>query len=481
MSRLFWKFFLFLLLAQLTTVVGVSVAIWAEHRQEAALRIGLDFSPPAQSNIENALATLQKNGKDSLIALLRKRQNQATPQVFVVDNLGHELLARPYNKNSFDLADEYAGTTKFGQISQRVKMSNGQSFLVFVPNTTNSPTHDAPPEFNTPPGSKEGFAPPPGPSAAMPPPPNMMGTHPHDHPPKFPLIPLLGGSLVSFIFALLLARYFSKPINNLRSAFQQASSGKLDTRVAHLMQGRRDELSDLGRDFDTMATRLESLIQSQTKLLHHVSHELRSPLARMQMALGLVKQSPNKIQAFLDRVELETNRIDKLVGELLELSRLDSGVIQVQKENLDINQLIHSIVEDAKFEASQKNIQLHLNLGQNCEFKGQPDLLYRAIENVVRNAIKYGGDEGEVRIASAYHDADQSIHISVTDNGDGVDESELEDIFKPFIRGLSGSQTSGHGVGLAITKQVLEAHGGIVFAKNLKPKGFCIEMVLPCK
>jgi signal transduction histidine kinase len=246
------------------------------------------------------------------------------------------------------------------------------------------------------------------------------------------------------------------------------------------MSGRRDELSDLGRDFDTMATRLGSLIQSQTKLLHHVSHELRSPLARMQMALGLVRQNPDKVHEFIDRVELETNRIDNLVGELLELSRLDSGVTQVQKKKFDLNQVIYSIVEDAQFEATEKNIKLHLKLEQSCEYEGQSDLMYRAIENVVRNAIKYGVDGGEVNIACTYQNTDKCLHIVVCDNGTGVDELELEDIFKPFVRGLSGSQTEGHGVGLAITKQVLEAHGGKVFARNLKPKGFCVEMVLPC-
>ena len=106
-------------------------------------------------------------------------------------------------------------------------------------------------------------------------------------------------------------------------------------------------------------------------------------------------------------------------------------------------------------------------------------MLYRAIENVVRNAIKYSADNGEVSISCTYQNAEKDLHITVSDNGAGVDETELEDIFKPFVRGLSGSQTLGHGVGLAITKQVIETHGGKVFAKNLAPIGFCVEMILP--
>jgi len=246
------------------------------------------------------------------------------------------------------------------------------------------------------------------------------------------------------------------------------------------MGGRRDELTDLGHDFDAMASRLGSLLQGQTKLLHHVSHELRSPLTRIQMALGLVRQNPVKIDTFLDRIELEANRMDRLVGELLELSRLESGVVQIKKETLDLSQLLNSIVEDAQFEATAKQIKLHLTLDENCTLQGQPDLLYRAIENVVRNAIKYGPDDGEVSISCTHQTHDPYLHIRVTDQGAGVSASELEDIFKPFVRGISGSQTSGHGVGLAITKQVVEAHGGSVSAQNLSPYGFYVEMTLPC-
>lgn len=455
MGRLFWKFFLFLFLAQLTTVIGVSIAIWSEHRHETFLGQRIETSPPAKTNLEAAAATLQYSGLSSLKPLLLNWQKQRTPQVFVVDNRGQDLIKRSFDKTTFDAAYKLANNSKYEPYAKLIKLSNGESYLLFVPSQNNDAIHAGPPA-------------------------NEENTHfPHARSPKFPLIPLIGGSIVSFIFAALLAWYFSKPINNLRLAFQQASSGKLEVRVAHLMSGRRDELSDLGREFDAMATRLGSLIQSQTKLLHHVSHELRSPLARMQMALGLVRQSPEKMYGFLDRVELETNRIDKLVGELLELSRLDSGVIQVQKELLDMNQLISSIAADAQFEADQKNIKLHLALEPHCEYQGQPELLYRAIENVVRNAIKYSADNGEVSISCTYQNAEKDLHITVSDNGAGVDETELEDIFKPFVRGLSGSQTLGHGVGLAITKQVIETHGGKVFAKNLAPIGFCVEMILP--
>jgi signal transduction histidine kinase len=164
---------------------------------------------------------------------------------------------------------------------------------------------------------------------------------------------------------------------------------------------------------------------------------------------------------------------------LLTLSRLESGAVQVKKETLELKQLMHNIIEDAQFEAESKNMKLKMSLDQNYLLQGQPDLLYRAIENVVRNAIKYGPDNSVINIDCSKHNDNQKIQITVTDQGAGVDALELEDIFKPFVRGSYGSQTVGHGVGLAITKQVIEAHSGQVIAKNITPQGFCVEISLP--
>ncbi|PPC99492.1 MAG: two-component sensor histidine kinase [Methylotenera sp.] len=454
MSRLFWKFFMFLLVAQLTAVIGVSVAIWLQHRHEALQSTGVETSPSARSLVEAAASTLQFGGIKSLQNLLKYWQERPVLQLLAIDTNGKELLQRNYTKTSFDAARLLAEDDQ--RHAKQIKLSNGQSFILFVPDDgRNNRLAQRPTELKQYKGGSR----------------KAVG--------RFPLMPLLGGIVVSFIFAALLAWYFSKPINILRTAFEQASNGKLDVRVASEMGGRRDELSDLGHDFDAMASRLESLLQSQTKLLHHISHELRSPLARIQMALGLVRQSPHKIEAFLNRITLEANRMDGLVGELLTLSRLESGAVQVKKETLELKQLMHNIIEDAQFEAESKNMKLKMSLDQNYLLQGQPDLLYRAIENVVRNAIKYGPDNSVINIDCSKHNDNQKIQITVTDQGAGVDALELEDIFKPFVRGSSGSQTVGHGVGLAITKQVIDAHSGQVIAKNITPQGFCVEISLP--
>lgn len=453
MSRLFWKFFLFLFVAQITAVIGVSVAIWLQHRHEAIQNTGVETSPSAHLLVDAAASTLAFGGEDGLRNLLKNWQDRSVPKLLAIDTNGKELLQRGYTKTSYDTA--LLLTQDDSRHAKQIKLSNGQSYLLFVPDNGHKgrPAKHAPEiKLYKGPSRKAG---------------------------RFPLMPLLGGVVVSLIFATLLAWYFSKPINTLRSAFEQASHGKLDVRVADAMGGRRDELSDLGHDFDAMASRLENLLQSQTKLLHHTSHELRSPLARIQMAIGLLKQSPQKITDFVDRITLEANRMDGLVGELLTLSRLEAGTTQIKKETIELNQLMHSIIEDAQFEATSKNMQLCLSSNKNHLLQGQPDLLYRAFENVIRNAIKYGPNDSEVHIHCDINAEEKQLHIAITDQGPGVDEIELEDIFKPFVRGASSSQTIGHGVGLAISKQVIEAHGGKVVAKNIAPKGFCVEISLP--
>jgi len=478
MNRLFWKFFMFLLVAQLTAVTGVSVAIWLQHRHEALQSTGVEISPPARSLVEAAASTLQYGGVDALKHLLLSWQKRPMPPLLAIDNNGKDLLQRSYSKTSFDTALALVRDDQYQRHVKRIKLSNGQSFLLFVPDNGRNPAPSLAPISS----ERSHNQPHDAGNAHMPPPDSIeqyRGAPRKPHA-RFPTMPLLGGVVVSFLFAALLAWYFSKPINILRSAFEQASHGKLDVRVANAMGGRRDELSDLGHDFDAMASRLESLLQSQTKLLHHVSHELRSPLARIQMALGLVKQTPHKITEFIDRITLEANRMDGLIGELLTLSRLESGAVQIKKETLALNQLLHSIVEDAQFEAASKDIKLRMELEQEHSLKGQADLLYRAIENVVRNAIKYGPNHSAININCYKDTADGFLHIAVTDEGAGVDALELEDIFKPFVRGVSGSQTVGHGVGLAITKQVIEAHGGHASAHNLNPTGFCVDITLPC-
>ncbi len=303
---------------------------------------------------------------------------------------------------------------------------------------------------------------------------------PRQHKPRpwFPLIPILVGALASFIFAALLAWYFSKPIKRLHQAFASAANGNLDARVGVSMGSRRDELADLGSAFDVMAVRLGALLQSQTRLLHQVSHELRSPLARLQIAVGLARQQPEKLESSLARIERESERMDDLVGELLALSRLESGAIKLEKESVNLNELLTTVLEDARFEGDAKQISIDYapQTEASISLQGQQDLLHRAIDNVVRNAIKYSASQSHVSINTSAENG--YINITVNDQGAGVAEEELGLIFQAFFRGSNTNQADGHGVGLAIAKQIIEAHGGSISAKNIATGGLSVSIRL---
>ena len=307
---------------------------------------------------------------------------------------------------------------------------------------------------------------------------------PDSHRPKhfFPLIPILIGALASFIFAAILAWYFSKPIKQLHQAFASAANGNLDVRVGVSMGSRRDELVDLGNAFDVMAVRLGALLQSQTRLLHQVSHELRSPLARLQIAVGLARQQPEKLESSLARIERESERMDDLVGELLALSRLESGVIKLEKEHVNINELLTTVIEDARFEGEAKQIKIDYvpyveALSAPLSILGKQDLLHRAIDNVVRNALKYSTSQSHVLIKAKF--VNDFINITVNDQGTGVAEDELTSIFQAFYRGSNTNQADGHGVGLAIAKQIIVAHGGSISASNNANGGLSVTIKLP--
>lgn len=461
MGRLYWKFFIFFFLAQLTAVTGVGVAVWIANKKLENANAQIEASPPAKSMVAAAAATLKFGGVEGLQALMQHWAQRPMPQVYAVDEQNLELQGRAVSadviKSARDVLSqriavdgEQAANVLVRGAVQQIQASDGHRYLLFVP------------AFQ---------------KGAMPNP-RMLGFNakPRNRH-LFPFVPLLAGVFASFIFAAILAWYFSKPIKQLRQAFASAANGSLDVRIGSAMGNRHDELVDLGSAFDLMATRLGALMQSQTRLLHQVSHELRSPLARLQIAVGLARQQPDKLESSLTRIERESERMDNLVGELLELSRLESGVMKVEKEPIYIDELLTTVIEDARFEGMAKKITIQYEHAGDISVLGQQDLLHRAIDNVVRNALKYSEDESQVVISTLLKQ--DNIIIKVTDYGPGVAENELETIFQPFYRGSESHHKDGHGVGLAIAKQIIEAHGGTIIAKNQVASGLSVEISLP--
>ncbi|MEC5398826.1 sensor histidine kinase [Uliginosibacterium sp. H1] len=295
-----------------------------------------------------------------------------------------------------------------------------------------------------------------------------------------PWPPLVVGLVASLISAALLARHLSRPIVGLRKAFGAVAGGDFSTANPVGKPGRwRDELSDLAGDFDRTSAQLKMLIDNQRRLLHDVSHEIRSPLARMQLAIDLVRQQPERIPESMQRLERESARINRLVEELLTLSRLQAGGFGSLAERIELSELLHELVEDARFEFEARDCNLVLACAEHAQVEGRGELLLRAIDNVIRNALRYSPASGTVSIS--LRRVGPLACIRVEDEGPGVAESALDAIFDPFVRLNDSRSNDGYGLGLTITRQAIEAHGGSVRARNREQGGLCVEMRLPLR
>ncbi len=278
---------------------------------------------------------------------------------------------------------------------------------------------------------------------------------------------LVGLLLTALIVCYALARYLSSPIGKIRRATQKLADGALETRVANEVGNRRDELAELAKDFDMMAERIESLITAQKRLSRDVSHELRSPLARMNVALEIAKQkSGPEAKAFLERIENESVRLNDMIGRLLTLSKLETGTRDFERTDVNLRKLVEQTVVDADFEANAKGCSVKLTEIDDCRIKGNESLLQSAVENVLRNAVRYTSDGTAVEVS--LHKKNGNAEIVIRDRGEGVPEAELANLFKPFYRvGEARDRGSGGiGLGLAIAEQAVRAHGGRIDARN---------------
>jgi two-component system, OmpR family, sensor histidine kinase CpxA len=299
-----------------------------------------------------------------------------------------------------------------------------------------------------------------------------------------PGLGILIGIISSGLVCYLLARYLTSPIVRLRAATQKLAAGDLAARAGMPRSHRHDEMAELMRDFDRMAERLQNLVTAQRRLLTDISHELRSPLARLNVALELARQrSGSDAASALDRIDRETNRLNEMIQRLLTLVRLEGGDDSIQKTPIDLPQLIHEIAKDAAFEAQSRHCAVEVEIVDDCLVSGSPTLLHSAIENVVRNAIRYT-DEGttvQVRLEQAQTPKGAEAVVRVTDSGPGVPEDALDKLFRPFYRidDARGRDTGGAGLGLAITERAVYLHGGVVRAANRSQGGLMVEIRLP--
>jgi two-component system sensor histidine kinase CpxA len=330
-----------------------------------------------------------------------------------------------------------------------------------------------------------------------PPPPHGARLGPMLHPPPGPLGFIVGdtpGALAARVLAAvltagllcyMLARYIVSPVVKLRAVTRQLTGGDLSARVGPLMGARRDELADMGRDFDAMAARIEALLGAQARLLRDISHELRSPLARLGVALDLLrKRTPPEAETHLARIEREAARLNEMIGQLLSLSRSETGADGERARRVDLSALVREVAEDADFEARSRNRSVEVTECDACETAGTPALLRSAFENVVRNAVRHAPEGTPVRVSLKRLGGgagEGEATLRVRDEGPGVPEEALKEIFRPFYRvdDSRTRETGGVGLGLAITERAVRLHSGAVGAANAPGGGFVVEIRLP--
>lgn len=286
--------------------------------------------------------------------------------------------------------------------------------------------------------------------------------------------------LVSGLICYLLTRYLTAPVLRLREASQHLAAGNLSTRAASGMERRRDELGSLVRDFNAMAARIEDLVLRQRQLIYDISHELRSPLARLNVALDLGRQRKGSDPAF-DHMEQDIQCLNEMIERLLTVAKLDTSAAPMPMTCIDLSDLVSQVVRSAEFELQKHNGTVRFLSPGHYFVHGNAELLHSAIENVIRNAVRYTGPGNFVDVHLEPIGTSATLRILVRDYGQGVPESELAKIFQPFYRVAEdrNRESGGTGLGLAIADRIVSIHNGSITARNVTPSGLEVEIRLP--
>jgi two-component system sensor histidine kinase CpxA len=456
MRTLFLKIFLWFWLAMALVVLAL-FTVTATTQSEPVI-------PPQRGLVADTLAShahkaatiFERGGRPALIQYLRGFEYKAHIRAYLVNAQGKEVVGRKVPEGARTLVAQAAltedaqfylsGSTIFG--AQRGVSASGNRYV-------------------------------------------FVGTMPRSLlsalriPPRIRALRLLAVLLPAGLVCFGLARYLTAPVTRLRAAARQLAAGDLSARVGARSMRRRDELADLGRDFDLMAERIETLVLSQRRLLGDISHELRSPLARLNVALEIARRHAGaEAKAPLDRIERESGRLNELIGQLLALARLESGDAARHDEPVDLARLVNEVAADADFEARSRHKAVLVVRNEECWTMGTAEFLRSAVENVVHNAVRYTkeGTTVEITLRQQGKQPDNSwAVITVRDHGPGVPEAALPDLFRPFYRVADARdrQSGGAGLGLAIAERAIHSHGGTVTAANAVDGGLIVELRLP--
>jgi len=447
MHRLFWKIFLSFWIA-LVLFAGATI-LTASHYLERT-RAEQEAASPRERLARHAAEAqhvAEHHGLEGLRQWLRELDRREPVPFLLIDRTGADLLGRP-------LSPALLG--RIARDDERPRHMHGGRRLRAVIHLPDGGEYLLVPDFQ---GVTLG---------------RVLDR------PRVIALPLLIAAVVSGIVCFLLARYLASPLVRLRRATEAYAAGDLSARVAPTLGRRRDEVAELARSFDRMAQRLQEVMASQRQLLSDVSHELRSPLARLQVALELARQrAEGRAGSELDRIEREAERLNDLIGQLLSLARLESGATTPAQEPIDLAELVLRVAADADFEAQASNRRVQVTRSTPVTLLGDARLLQSALDNIVRNAVHYTADGTTVSLA--LETEPQSVRISVQDHGPGVPEDMLAQLFEPFVRvGDARDRASGgYGLGLAIAQKAIRLHGGEVIARNLPGEGLEVTVMLP--
>ena len=449
--------------AVLISGAGMGTAIWLKKNNDQQQKVATDMAPRGLPPRDRALLELaqqlfEQNGTPALTTLLTNTKDLRFGKLYAIDQTGSELLNRSIDPAQ--AAKLWADLVTNGDKSQLTVATDsaGKQLLLFTDFQRRQTIATKQAHNNKPP---EKFF------------------RKHGPPPIKPMTLIVSlGLFSSLLLSLLLARYFAKPIRQLRSAQLALAEGKLDTRIGDNLTGN-DELVELGHSFDFMAERLDSLVKSQQQLLHDVSHELRSPLARIQAAIGLAHQQPSKMEAMLPRIERETKKIDELVSELLLLARLQTNLNARHNQQVVLPELLAEIVEDVRFEAQSTPVTIQYEADCMASIAGDAELLQRAFENILRNALKYANSLVMVRLKCLTEATKPKILVTIADDGPGINEADQEQIFEPFFRSQTQQRVPGVGLGLTIANRAIRVHQGSIQVANREQGGLEVRVTLP--
>jgi two-component system sensor histidine kinase CpxA len=467
MRSLFLKIFLWFGLAMVVINVASFVTGILTERRSQPMRT----SPMAQTFgvlAQTAVEIFERDGQPPLASYLDRVEAASHIHAVLLDERGNELSGRTLPNGSKELV-------------QRVTQQSG--FLFVFPDQKQNPlgalaVRGAGGSSYVMVGElpKPGFSGPPrlGERGSL-----LFGVRMAER----TLLPLL---LVGALFCYWLAKYLTSPIVQLRNATRQLSDGNLTARVDEKLLKRRDEITYLGRDFNLMAARIECLVEAQRRLLGDISHELRSPLARQGVAVGLARRRGGpEVSPALDRIAREADRMNVMIGQLLALSRGESGSDGLENVRIDLGVLVQEITDDADFEARDRDRSVRITRLEPSTTVGELELVRSAIENVVRNAVRYTatGTQVEVSLTAEAVNGHRFAVVRIRDHGKGVPDAAIDEIFRPFYRveDARDRKSGGTGLGLAIAARAVRLHDGTINAENATDGGLIVEIKLPVK